>query len=121
MSEELPGEHNGGRPVNTVADSYGVPVMIQSRFGTRGNFEVVVPLTRTSVNPFGSSWKGLAHFFRNNDSGALPWTRTALFADGDHRRLGLLHSTQFNALGLVSWDGASAARVLPGESGLAGR
>ena len=37
----------------------GVPSLIQSRFGTKGNFEVVVPLTTG----------GMAHYWRNNDSG----------------------------------------------------
>jgi hypothetical protein len=42
----------------------GNPVLIQSRFGTQGNFEIVTPLTTG----------GLAHFSRDNDNPALPWS-----------------------------------------------
>jgi kumamolisin len=41
----------------------GNPVLIQSRFGTVGNYEVVVPLTIG----------GLAHFVRVNDVSTAPW------------------------------------------------
>ncbi|MFE5587982.1 hypothetical protein [Kitasatospora sp. NPDC056531] len=41
----------------------GNPVLIQSSFGTRGNFEVLAP-TRG----------GMAHPFPNNDDPALPWS-----------------------------------------------
>jgi hypothetical protein len=95
-------------------------VLIQSRFGTKGNFEVVVPLIRTNANPLGSSWTGLAHFYRNNDSGSLPWTRTALFADNDQGQLGLVHSTQFNALELVTWDGTSLRAYFRANQGWQG-
>jgi len=58
---------NGPFPLqNGVA---GDPVLIQSRFGTKGNFEMVVP----SVNG------GLIHFWRNNDSPALPWSGPTFF------------------------------------------
>jgi hypothetical protein len=49
-----------GRPVTGVT---GNPSLIQGRFGTRGNFELVVPLLDG----------GLAHFDRNNDDPAFPW------------------------------------------------
>jgi hypothetical protein len=42
----------------------GNPVLIQSRFGTKGNFELVVP----------SATSGLIHFWRNNDNPSLPWS-----------------------------------------------
>lgn len=42
----------------------GSPSLIQSRFGTMGNFEAVVPL----------AGGGLAHYWRNNDDPALPWS-----------------------------------------------
>ncbi len=49
-----------GQRVTGVA---GTPSLIQSRFGTKGNFELVVPLTEG----------GLGHFFRDNDALGLPW------------------------------------------------
>jgi hypothetical protein len=47
----------------------GNPVLIQSRFGTKGNFELVVP----------SAGGGLMHFWRNNDDPTLPWSGPTLF------------------------------------------
>lgn len=42
----------------------GNPSLIQGTFGTRGNFEVVVPRVPG----------GLAHFWRNNDASGFPWS-----------------------------------------------
>jgi hypothetical protein len=48
----------------------GNPVLIQSRFGHQGNFELVVP----------SSQGGLVHFWRNNDDTLLlPWSGPTFF------------------------------------------
>jgi hypothetical protein len=47
----------------------GNPALIQGRFGARGNFELVVPLTAG----------GLGHFWRNNDASGLPWLTAATF------------------------------------------
>jgi hypothetical protein len=47
----------------TVTGVSGNPALIQSRFGNRGNFELVVPLAAG----------GLAHFWRDNDDPQLPW------------------------------------------------
>jgi hypothetical protein len=47
----------------------GNPVLIQSRFGTQGNFELVVP----------SAGGGLIHYWRNNDDPALPWSGPTYF------------------------------------------
>jgi PLAT/LH2 domain len=44
--------------------------LVQSRFGTNGNFELVVPV------PAG----GVAHSFRNNDLPGKPWIRAPSFA-----------------------------------------
>lgn len=55
-----------GRDVTGVA---GNPVLIQSRFGTQGNFELVVPLAHG----------GLAHYWRDNDDPALPWHGPTVF------------------------------------------
>jgi hypothetical protein len=47
----------------------GNPVLIQSRFGTQGNFELVTPV-------YGG---GLAHLWRNNDDPSYPWSAPTLF------------------------------------------
>ncbi len=47
----------------------GNPALIQSRYGTKGNFELVAP----------SASGGLLHFWRNNDSGSLPWSGATHF------------------------------------------
>ncbi len=47
----------------------GNPVLIQSRFGTKGNFEMVVP----------SASGGLVHYWRNNDAANLPWSAPTPF------------------------------------------
>jgi hypothetical protein len=41
----------------------GAPALIQSRFGSPGNFEVVAPLAAG----------GMAHFWRDNSDSAMPW------------------------------------------------
>jgi hypothetical protein len=48
--------------------------LIQSRFGSKGNFEMVAPL----------STGGLAHFWRNNDLGSLPWSAPIPFGGSQH-------------------------------------
>ena len=50
-------------PYRIAGDVDGNPALVQSRFGTRGNFEMVVPLRDG----------GLAHYWRNNDDPAMPW------------------------------------------------
>jgi hypothetical protein len=45
------------------ARAAGNPMLIQSRFGAKGNFELVVPL----------AGGGLAFYFRNNDDPSFPW------------------------------------------------
>src|SRR5262249_15569399 len=50
----------------------GNPSFVQAipgRYGTMGNFELVVPLVGG----------GIAHYERNNDDPNLPWTMTATF------------------------------------------
>jgi hypothetical protein len=54
----------GGEKQTSLA---GNPVLIQSQFGNMGNFEVVVPVTGG----------GLAHYWRNNDNSAFPWSAPA--------------------------------------------
>jgi hypothetical protein len=51
---------------------YGNPTLIQGKFGTKGNFESVVPLAGS----------GLAHYWRNNDDPNLAWHGPAIFGTG---------------------------------------
>ena len=48
-----------GKPVTDVV---GPPALIQGHFGTRGNFELLVPVS-----------SGLVHFWRDNDAPGFPW------------------------------------------------
>src|SRR5262249_17343861 len=67
-------------PQDVIADGEpmtggtGTPAMIQSNFGTKGNFEMVVPLGNR-----------LAHYFRDNDAPGLPWHGPFVFFDGTPR------------------------------------
>ena len=47
----------------------GAPAFIQGHFGTKGNFEVIVPLTSG----------GLAKYFQENDTPGLPWRGPLVF------------------------------------------
>lgn len=59
----------------------GAPALIQSNRGTRGNFEVLVPLAAG----------GLAHHWRDNDNGFV-WRRHAVIGQGTYRAAGLLQA-----------------------------
>jgi hypothetical protein len=59
----------GRQPVTGVT---GNPVLIQGKFGAKGNFELIVPLAAG----------GLAHYFRDNDDPALPWRAAPVFGQG---------------------------------------
>jgi hypothetical protein len=50
----------------------GNPLLIQSRFGQKGNFELVTP----------GANGGLIHFWRNNDAANLPWSGSTPFGGG---------------------------------------
>ena len=52
-------------------DVCGAPALIQSRFGRRGNFELVVP----------SSTGGIKFFLRDNDKPDLPWSLPTTFGE----------------------------------------
>jgi hypothetical protein len=52
-----------------VSGIAGNPVLIQSRFGKQGNFELIVPLASV----------GIAHYFRDNDSPGMPWRAAPTF------------------------------------------
>jgi hypothetical protein len=55
---------NGPFEIEPGSGVIGNPVLIQSRFGTKGNFELVAP----------AADGGLVHFWRNNDDPFMPWT-----------------------------------------------
>jgi len=61
----------------------GNPSLIQSSFGTKGNFEVVVP----RVSP-----GGLRHFWRNNDAPGFPWSGGFNFGSGGANNVSLIQS-----------------------------
>jgi hypothetical protein len=56
-------------PITLPGRVTGPPALIQSRFGTQGNFELLIPWTG-----------GLAHCWRNNDDPNHPWSEPSLFA-----------------------------------------
>ncbi|HEX6888580.1 MAG TPA: hypothetical protein VF143_10790 [Candidatus Nanopelagicales bacterium] len=58
-------------PFRVASGVRGAPSLIQSRHGTKGNFEVVVP----------HSGGGLAHLWRNNDAG-MTWSAPSRFGGG---------------------------------------
>jgi probable HAF family extracellular repeat protein len=60
----------GPSPITTGVT--GVPSFVQARpgsFGTKGNYQLVVPLQTG----------GVAHFYRDNDDPNFPWVQTATF------------------------------------------
>src|SRR5713101_1737536 len=52
----------------------GTPGFVQSRHGTKGNFEVVAPRAAG----------GLAHYWRNNDAAGLPWSTPTPFGNSSY-------------------------------------
>jgi hypothetical protein len=59
-------------PYTIATGVAGTPALIQGKFGTRGNFEVVVP----------SPTSGLIHYWRSNDNPAMPWSGPTFFGTG---------------------------------------
>ena len=57
-------------PTSMFGGARGNPVLIQSRFGTKGNFELVVPA---------ATGGGLLFSYRNNDNPSLPWSAPLRF------------------------------------------
>ena len=47
-------------------------ILVQSNWGTKGNFEVVAPV----------GLGGLVHWWRNNDSAGFPWVGPHWFGAG---------------------------------------
>ena len=56
----LPESNRSPLPLGGVS---GVPTLIQSRCGNKGNFELLTPMASG----------GLAHYWRNNDDPFVPW------------------------------------------------
>ena len=55
------------------------PVLIQSRFGTQGNFELL-----STYQPPGLLGSGFAHYWRNNDDPpTYPWSLPTAFGAGE--------------------------------------
>ncbi|HEX2373696.1 MAG TPA: hypothetical protein VHO93_06915 [Actinomycetota bacterium] len=79
ISTDIPGSN----------DISGPPALIQGRFGTRGNFEVVAPL----------AGGGLAHLWRDNDAANLPWHRSTRFGSGDAYHAVALIQSNFSTAG----------------------
>jgi len=77
-------------PIPLPGPAAGPPAFIQSRFGGRGNFEVIVP------RPGG----GLSHFFRDNDHGEIWHEAPQPSSSGNWSGVGLIHSN-FGNLELV--------------------
>src|SRR5207237_208079 len=57
--------------------------LVQSNWGVRGNFEVATPIAAG----------GLAHLWRNNDGGGLPWSVPYYFGAGFADDVSLLQSS----------------------------
>jgi len=60
----------------------GTPGFTQSRFGIKGNFEVVTP----------AKAGGMVHLQRNNDDPSLPWSVVTKFGSGNVTAVSLLQS-----------------------------
>ena len=92
------GEWNGPIPVTlndlpTGASLQGAPAFLQSRQGSQGDFEVVVPL----------STGGLAHIRRDNDSADFHWSLAATFGVGQFTSVSMLQSS-FGSAGLGNFE-----------------
>jgi hypothetical protein len=49
-----------------------MPVLIESRFGAIGNFQLLAIEPSFSPN-------GIVHYWRNNDDSTLPWSKSTAF------------------------------------------
>jgi hypothetical protein len=70
-------------PVKFYHGATGIPGFIQSKFGSKGNFEVVTPSVKG----------GMVHLWRNNDEPkTFPWKEGATFGKGNVTAVSLLQS-----------------------------
>lgn len=72
--------HGPSAPFATGVTSH--PSLIQSSFGTKGNFEVVIP----------SVTGGMVHYWRDNDAPGFPWHGPKAIPGGGITRLSLIQS-----------------------------
>jgi hypothetical protein len=95
---------DGPLPIGTGVS--GNPALIQSRFGERGNFEVVTPMVAG----------GLGHWWRDNDTPGLPWHGPTLFGQslGQVQGTALIQSDYGNPgnLEVVAAVGSSSSASL---------
>lgn len=75
------GRWNGPFRLDVTVGCKGIPSLVQTRGGTHGRFEVVVPQVGG----------GIAHFTRDNDL-RLPWTRNPSFGQGVFDEVSLIQS-----------------------------
>jgi hypothetical protein len=64
-----PGMWNWSAPQTIPTTAAGVPALVQSRYGTKGNFELACPAPD----------KGIRHLYRDNDKANTPWILTQTF------------------------------------------
>ena len=70
-------------PVKFYHGATGIPGFIQGRFGNRGHFEVVTPVSKG----------GMVHLQRNNDEPAtFPWKEMESFGSGNVTAVSLIQS-----------------------------
>ncbi|ONH62286.1 hypothetical protein CcI49_02580 [Frankia sp. CcI49] len=80
-------------PVQLTQNVGGVPSMVQSRLGGRGNFELLAPAADV----------GIIHMWRNHDVAGYPWSAPKLFAANLGRvdAVSLIHGTLGGGAGLL--------------------
>ncbi len=69
-------------PQTVLTSAAGIPAFIQSRHGTKGNFELVTPLAAS----------GLSHITRDNDHPTTPWSPPVEFGSGTVSAVALIHA-----------------------------
>jgi hypothetical protein len=86
----------------THLQTRGTPSLMQSRFGTKGNLEVVTPLADG----------GLGHFWRNDDDADLPWSAVTRFGAGDIYDAACLIQSNFGSPGNLEVAARSGDRLV---------
>ena len=96
----LPESNRSPLPLGGVS---GVPILIQSRFGNKGNFELLTPMASG----------GLAHYWRNNDDPFVPWFGPIRFGQeaGRFEAVGMIQSN-FGDSGNLEVVGRIADRLV---------
>ena len=96
----LPESNRSPLPLGGVS---GVPILIQSPFGNKGNFELLTPMASG----------GLAHYWRNNDDPFVPWFGPIRFGQeaGRFEAVGMIQSN-FGDSGNLEVVGRIADRLV---------